>query len=188
MSVWPTLSDGVVTLGPFLTEDVDAHVAGEDEEHARRFGWWPDRSNNSTALAAFEQWRRDWEENGATRSFATRRADTGVLVGGCQLRLREKRMAELSYWTFPSHRGRGFARCAAALVCRFAFQNLGVERIEAYVEPDNAASRRVVEGVGFREEGLVRKRELTQHGERKDMTLYGLLPADPVPSKESRGI
>jgi hypothetical protein len=35
-----------------------------------------------------------------------------------------------------------------------------------------------VEGVGFLEEGLIRKRELTHHGERRDMVLYGLLPED----------
>jgi RimJ/RimL family protein N-acetyltransferase len=174
----PTLTDGVVTLNGFSERDVDAHVGGEDDEQARRFGWFPDRSTHETARAAFERWARDWAENGATRAFAMRRADSGELLGGCQLRLCEKQMAELSYWTFPQHRGHGFARRAAALVCRFAFDNLRVERIEAYVEPDNVASRRVVESVGFREEGIVRKREVTRHGERRDMTLYGLLPDD----------
>jgi RimJ/RimL family protein N-acetyltransferase len=171
----------VVVLDRFSEKDVDAHVSGEDEEQARRFGWHPDRSTHETALAAFERWARDWAEGGATRAFAMRRGDTGELLGGCQLRLREKRMAELSYWTFPQHRGHGFARRAAALVCQFAFDNLRVERIEAYVEPDNVASRNVVESVGFREEGLVRERELTQHGERRDMTLYGLLPDELLP-------
>ena len=32
-------------------------------------------------------------------------------------------------------------------------QSLYLARIEAYVEPDNAASRRVAEAIGFREEG-----------------------------------
>jgi len=181
MARCPTLTDGVVVLDAFSSDDVDAHVGGEDEEQARRFGWYPNRSTRDTALAAFEQWARDWAEDGATRAFAIRHADSGDLIGGCQLRLREKRMAELSYWTFPPHRNQGFARRAAALVCRYGFEKLGIERIEAYVEPDNRASRRVAEAVGFREEGLVRQRELTQHGERRDMALYGLLPEDLSP-------
>jgi RimJ/RimL family protein N-acetyltransferase len=178
----PTLTDGIVLLDEFRPDDLDAHVSGEDEEQARRFGLYPDHSTRETALAAFERWAHDWAEDGPTRALAARRADSGELVGGCQLRLREKRMGELSYWTFPQQRGQGFARRAAALVCRYGFDNLGLERIEAYVEPDNLASRRVVEGVGFHEEGLTRKRELTAHGVRRDMVLYGLLPEDLPPS------
>ena len=145
----PTLTDGIVLLDEFRPDDLDAHVSGEDEEHARRLGWYPDHSTRETALTAFERWGRDWAEDGPTRALAARRTDSGELVGGCQLRLREKRIGELSYWTFPQHRGRGFARRAAALLCRYGFENLGIERIEAYVEPDNSNSRRVVEAVGF---------------------------------------
>ena len=36
-----TLTDGVVLLDRFTADDMDAHLAGEDEEQARRFGWWP---------------------------------------------------------------------------------------------------------------------------------------------------
>jgi RimJ/RimL family protein N-acetyltransferase len=178
----PTLTDGIVRLDEFRRDDLDAHVSGEDEEQARRFGWYPDHSTRETALAAFERWAHDWAEDGATRALAVRRADSSELVGGCQLRLREKRMGELSYWTFPQHRGKGLARRAAALLCRYGFDNLGLDRIEAYVEPDNLASRRVLSAVGFRQEGLARKRELPQHGDRRDMVLYGLLPEDLPPS------
>jgi RimJ/RimL family protein N-acetyltransferase len=174
----PTLADGVVILNAFTPADIRAQVEGEDEEQARRFGWYPERSTEETARTAFEQWERDWADSGATRAFAVRDAETGRLIGGCQVRLREKRMAELSYWTFAPHRRRGFARRAVVLACRFAFDCLGVDRIEAYVEPDNLASRKVAEKVGFREEGLVRKRELTPRGERRDMVLYGLLDED----------
>ena len=64
------------------------------------------------------------------------------------------------------------------LLCDYAFGELGIERPEAYVEPDNVASRRVVEAAGFAEEGLARRRELTLHGERRDVVLYRLLPDD----------
>jgi RimJ/RimL family protein N-acetyltransferase len=169
------LTDGVVTLDAFTDADVAAHVAGEDEEQARRFGWYPDRSTHETARAAFEQWTDDWAKDGPTRAFAMR--VQGELVGGCQLRLREKEMGEISYWTFPQHRGRGYATRATRLLCAYALNEVHLGRIEAYVEPDNVASRRVVEAAGFVEEGLLRRRELTQEGERRDMLVYGLLPA-----------
>lgn len=172
----PTLSDGVVALDAFTDADLDAHVAGEDDELARRFGWYPSRSTHDTARAAFARWAGDWANDGETRAFAVRAA--GVLVGGCQLRFRAKRIGELSYWTLAGHRGRGYAPRAVRLLCRYAFDELRLERLEAYVEPDNAASRAVAETLGFHEEGLARRRELTQHGERRDVVLYGLLPGE----------
>jgi len=174
----PRLSDGVVTLDAFTGADLDDHLAGEDDELARRFGWYPQRSTLESVRAAFERWAEDWRTDGSTRAFAVRDASTGTLVGGFQLRLREKRIGEISYWSNVGYRGRGFATRATRLGCSFAFRELGIDRIEAYVEPDNVASRRVAESAGFREEGLVRARELTMHGERRDMVLYGLLPAD----------
>jgi hypothetical protein len=52
----PTLTDGVVQLDEFGPGDVDAHLANEDEEMARRFGWWPNRSMAHHARAAFDRW------------------------------------------------------------------------------------------------------------------------------------
>jgi RimJ/RimL family protein N-acetyltransferase len=174
----PTLTDGVVVLDGFTADDAAAHLAGEDEEHARRFGWYPGRSTEESVRAAISEWQEAWRCDGETRAFATRDADSRELLGGCQLRLRAKRIGELSYWTHPTHRRQGVATRAVRLLCGFAFGELGVERLEAYVEPDNLASRRVVESVGFSEEGVARARELTASGERRDMVVYSLLPPE----------
>ncbi len=171
-------SDEAVLLDRLTLDDVSAHVAGEDDEHARRFGWFPARSNEETARAAILRWEHDWRSGGPTRTFAIRDASTRTLVGGCQVRLREKQMAELSYWVFPQHRRKSYAVRAVRLACRFAFSELAIERIEAYVQPDNVASRRVLERAGFVEEGIARARERTATGDRWDMVLYSLLPAD----------
>jgi hypothetical protein len=40
----PRLTDGVVILDAHTMADVEAHLAGEDEEQALRFGWYPERS------------------------------------------------------------------------------------------------------------------------------------------------
>lgn len=172
------MSDGTLVLDAFTPADADAHLAGEDEEHARRFGWHPERSTEATVRAAFDGWSADWRGDGPTRAFAVRSAETRELVGGCQLRFRPHDTAQVSYWTFPQHRGRGVATRALRLLCGWAFAELGVERVEAYVEPDNASSRGAAQSAGFVEEGLVRSRERIGD-ERKDMVLYSRLPSDP---------
>jgi RimJ/RimL family protein N-acetyltransferase len=170
------LRDDVVILDRFTPADVEAHVAGEDEEHARRFGWHPARSTAETARAAIQRWSDDWENDGMTRAFAARLLD-GTLVGGTQLRFKGEEVAQISYWIFPSWRRRGLAARVVRLACEFAFGSLGIERVEALIEPDNDASRRVLDKVGFVEEGRLRNRGRFGD-ERRDMILFSLLPSD----------
>ncbi len=144
----PTLTDGVVVLNGHTAADVGRHLAGEDEETARRFGWWPWRSTERTVLAAFEEWACQWREGRATRAFAARDAGTGLLVGGCELRLRSDGSGEVSYWTHAWQRGRGYAARSLRLLCGYA-SSVGITTLEAYVAPDNLASRRVSEAAGF---------------------------------------
>jgi RimJ/RimL family protein N-acetyltransferase len=144
----PTLTDGVIVLNGHTPADVGRHLAGEDEETARRFGWWPHRSTERTVLAAYEEWTCQWRDGGATRAFATRHAGAGLLVGGCEIRIRTDGSGEVSYWTHAWQRGRGYAARSLCLLCDHA-ASLGIWRLESYVAPDNLASRRVSEAAGF---------------------------------------
>ena len=178
MAEVPRLADEVVVLDAFSPEDEGAHLLGEDDEQARRFGWFPERSTPATVRAAFARWDEGWRTGGSTRAFAMREPGSGTLVGGCEIRLRGEGIGEISYWTFPEHRGKGLATHAVRLLCAFAFSDLAVNRVEAKVEPDNQSSRRVVEGAGFVEAGYLPNGDRTMSGELRDMVLYSLLPAD----------
>lgn len=173
----PALTDDTVVLDAFTDADVDAHLAGEDEELARRFGWHPDRSSPTSVAATIQRWRREWADGGATRAFAVRRIDDGSLIGGVELRLGPERVAELSYWIFPAARGEGYAGRAIRLVSEFAFGTLEVERVEAFIEPDNIGSLGAAQRIGFVPEGLLRGRGLFGD-ERRDMVILGLLSTD----------
>jgi RimJ/RimL family protein N-acetyltransferase len=190
VSAAPRLSDGVVVLDRHRLSDADAHLAGEDEEQARRFGWYPAASTRVGVRRAIRRWQRQWSSGGARRAFAIRDGQTGALAGGCEVRVGEDGLAEISYWVFPPFRGRGFARRAIGLACEWAFAELRVERMEIYVEPDNAASRSAALRAGFTEEGVLRARGRFGE-ERRDLVLYSRLPSDRMPAlgarAESRG-
>ena len=64
------------------------------------------------------------------------------------------------------------------LICGFAFADLGLRRIELWIEPENRASLAVAEAAGFVREGLLRS-FMVIAGERRDMLMYSRLADDP---------
>jgi RimJ/RimL family protein N-acetyltransferase len=152
VAVVPELRGDRILLNAHTDEDTAAHAAGEDEETARRFGWWPKHSTEETVRAAYADWAANWHDNGPRRTFAARDPESGALVGGCELRIRPDGTGEVGYWTHAGKRGRGYARQALILLLDYA-ASIGITRLEAHVARDNHASRRVAESAGFTQAG-----------------------------------
>lgn len=70
-----------------------------------------------------------------------------VLRGGYQ-------SAQLSYYAFAPHAGRGLMREAVRRVITLAFREHGLNRLEAAIQPANTASRALAASLGLRHEGL----------------------------------
>lgn len=87
------------------------------------------------------------------------------------------RSGNLGYWVDRSVAGRGMASLAVALVCDHAFGPARLHRLQADVRPENAPSRRLVERLGFRHEGLLR-RYLDIDGDWRDHDTFALLAED----------
>ena len=85
--------------------------------------------------------------------------------------------ASLGYWIDERFAGRGVMPTAVALVVDHCFDTVGLHRIEVNIRPENTASRRVVEKLGFREEG-VRRAFLHIAGDWRDHVSYALVHAD----------
>lgn len=84
---------------------------------------------------------------------------------------------ELGYVLGRSHWGQGLMREAVVAACSHAFTGLGIRRIEAEVNPDNAASCALLARVGFVLEGTLRKRWMAK-GVAYDTRIYGCLAED----------
>ncbi len=85
--------------------------------------------------------------------------------------------AYLGYWIARSHAGRGIMPTALAMVVDHCFGAAGLHRVEANIRPENAASRRVVEKLGFRMEGT-RLRYIHIAGAWRDHLSYALTVED----------
>lgn len=82
--------------------------------------------------------------------------------------------AEVGYWLVHGARGRGVGQAAVALLVEWAFERLGLARIEITTTPDNPAARALAKALGFTEEGVMRARNL-ERGRRVDVVLFARL-------------
>ncbi|MGY1659953.1 GNAT family N-acetyltransferase [Geodermatophilus sp. SYSU D00705] len=87
------------------------------------------------------------------------------------------RSGSLGYWIDRAVAGRGVASLAVALACDHAFGPAQLHRLQADIRPENGPSRRLVERLGFRHEGLLR-RYLDIDGDWRDHRCYALLAED----------
>jgi ribosomal-protein-alanine N-acetyltransferase len=85
--------------------------------------------------------------------------------------------AYLGYYAFEPFAGRGLMRAAMPLVFAHAFEELGLHRLQAAVQPDNERSRRLLETTGWREEGFA-LRYLFLDGAWRDHVLYAVTAED----------
>jgi ribosomal-protein-alanine N-acetyltransferase len=178
----PTLRDGAVTLRPIRLRDSRLL---EDQ------------------LLENRSWLRKWEATNpyAPMSFDTRASirnllahsrdgnglpfvveHNGELAG--QLNVSSITWGSLSsatigYWVGERFAGKSITPTAVALATDYCFYQLGLHRMEICIRPENAASLRVVEKLGFRYEGL-RRRYIHINGDWRDHFCFGLV-AEELP-------
>ena len=100
-----------------------------------------------------------------------------ALIGVIDVRRHVAQSAQIGYWLGEEHSGKGFARAAVRATTKFCFENLGLHRVEAAVQPDNERSIRLLEAIGFQHEGRARG-ALKINGVWQDHEIYALLSSD----------
>ncbi len=97
----------------------------------------------------------DYREYGFGR-WACVLKQSSAVVGFARLkRLPELGEVDIGYRFLPVHWGTGLATEAGRAVLRYGFETLGLRRVIGLVDPENAASIRVLEKLGLRPDGLV---------------------------------
>jgi len=178
-----SITDGSLLLRPPRSSDVPAVFAACQDPEIARWTTVP----VPYALADAHRWVEvevplGWSGSTAPVWHVTDPADPSTVLASIGLHHLdlEHGDGEVGYWTVPAARGRGITTAAVRLVCRWAFDELGLHRVDWAAAVGNRASRRVAEKAGFAVEGTTRQRLVT-HGRREDAWYGGLLPRDLPP-------
>jgi RimJ/RimL family protein N-acetyltransferase len=167
------LRDGDLVLRSWRQSDVDALVAGcNDPEIAH---WIPTIPHPYTEVDALAFIRG--EVRGDQEALAIEVG--GQVVGGIGLGLNaEGYRGAIGYWIAAPSRGQGVCTRALDLLARYALEELELQRVQLVTDPDNRASQRVAEKVGFRREGVLRAHLRHPDGRVRDSVMFALLPGE----------
>jgi ribosomal-protein-alanine N-acetyltransferase len=186
---WPVvLADGPVVLRPYRRRDARQWVAVRQANEAWLARWEPTPYGSWQAMnsqASFRVMLADLRRSaraGHTMPFALCLHDNGTerMVGQLTIGNIVRRAfcsGYAGYWIDARVAGRGIMPTALALAVDHAFTAGGLHRIEVNIRPENLASRRVVEKLGFRQEAYHR-RYLHIDGEWRDHLGYALTTED----------
>jgi ribosomal-protein-alanine N-acetyltransferase len=166
-----------IYLRDFVADDLDASMAVVGDPEVTVFLSFDTKSREEQAalLAAVIQRAREVPRTEYYLAVVLRGSDE--LVGFARLGLGGHRGAKLGYAIRHADWGRGLATEAAETLVSYGFHQLGLHRITAACGPDNPASVRVVEKLGFSLEGRLREHVFT-NGAWRDSLLYSLLVTD----------
>ena len=149
---WPTLTTDRLVLRPVAMEDLDDLAALHAEESFWRYpfgrGW-----SRSETQSFLEHTIERYRDPGIAVS-AVVVADSGALAGWAGLSIptflpEVLPAVEVGWRLGERHRGNGFATEAGRAWVRYGLEELGLESIISIYEPDNVASRAVMQRLGF---------------------------------------
>ncbi len=186
---WPVvLRDGPVVLRPYRRSDARRWSEVRRANEAWLARWEPGPAGPWHALNSPTSFRimladlRRTARQGQTMPFAVCLHDNGgdQLVGQLTIANITRRAfcsGYAGYWIDSRVAGRGITPTALALAVDHAFVHGGLHRIEVSIRPENTASRRVAEKLGFRQEAY-HHRYLYIDGAWRDHLGYALTTED----------
>jgi [ribosomal protein S5]-alanine N-acetyltransferase len=140
--------------------------------------WPPDALSRASFRARVSRYAEDWRTDQAYNFLIFAQDET--LVGGVglsNLRRGVSETASLGYWVGEAFARQRYMTAALPLVLDFAFDRLGLHRVEAACLPTNIPSRALLARAGFHQEGYARG-YLCIEGKWQDHLLFAILRGD----------
>ncbi|OAI53290.1 hypothetical protein AYO47_05155 [Planctomyces sp. SCGC AG-212-M04] len=171
----PTLTGGRVVLRPLRLADAPDVLRVFSDAAAMRYWSRPAMTSLVEATQLIEEIQAR-QDQGEFFQWGIVQSGSDSVIGTCTLFqiVREHRRAEVGFILRSDLWGQGLGREAVSVMIAHAFDEHGLHRLEADVDPRNERCLNLLKRLGFREEGRLRERWHVD-GELQDSVLLGLL-------------
>jgi RimJ/RimL family protein N-acetyltransferase len=164
-----------LTLREFQDADLAAvHDYAQDLETTKYLEWGPNTLKETTVFLN-ESLGFQKEQPRVTFDMAITVDQDKKLIGACSVTIldKKKRISALGYVLNSKAWGQGYATEAANALAKFAFEELGMDKILATCDAMNTASERVMQKIGMRKESKLAKDKFIK-GMYRDTLVYSL--------------
>ena len=119
---------------------------------------------------------KDLEDNETGIWWAICSLDNQIFYGAAGLNSLSKvhKKAEIGFWLYTDYWGKGIMKEVIPIICDFGFHNLGLHRIEGYVESENLNSKNLMKKLNFTYEGTMKDCEI-KNGRFISLDIYSKL-------------
>ena len=164
-------------LRDIADEDLDNVYRGlSDPEVIRYYGIsYGTREETRTQMKWFRELRE--KETGIWWAICLKPEIQFIGAIGFNNLQKEHKKAEIGFWLYPAHWGNGYIREIVPTALKYAFDELGLHRVEGYVESHNSASKNALMKLGFRHEGTLRDCEIKDGG-YVDLEIYAIIDSE----------
>ena len=175
----PTLTYGTLTLRPSQESDIESIYHACQDPLISHFTTVPANYTLEHAQSFVRQLDPEGLQNKREIRFIieSNQGATPSLAGVISFHSPNfnNKVAEIGYWIAKEHRGKSIGTTAVKVLTNFGFETMGWNRVEAMIDHDNEASKKVVTRAGYEHEGLLRQRVIRADGDVIDMDIYAAL-------------
>ncbi len=173
------MSDGRIYLRAYRTEDAEVLSAMTSRDEIYQTTYNIKRDFDVAHAKWWIKFNANCRRTGSSYEFGIFECATHRLVGNIGIVNVNNRCrhATLAYYIHPEKWGQGIATAAGHIILAHAFGQLQLNRLSAICMIHNAASKRVLEKLGFQFEGIARQ-EVMKDDKFYDIAHYGLLRDD----------
>ena len=176
-----------LTLAPLVASDEEDLLEYQSDPDTVRFIPWPVRTREQVAesIAKVAHYSTPKTDNDSM-VLGWRLGSNGKVIGQSNLTIisEANSFAEIGWVVSPHFRGQGFAAEATLALIDFAFDELKLHRVIAYMDQRNSDSARLAERLGMRREAAYVKDEFFK-GEWTSAYLYALLAEERLAQRSA---
>ncbi|MEL3971572.1 GNAT family N-acetyltransferase [Rossellomorea oryzaecorticis] len=158
-----TVEFPVLTTGRFILRRMEEKDAGEvfdyfSKDEVTKYYDLESFIEESQAVEIIERWNTKFEKSEGIR-WGIADKESGKIIGSCGYHCWEKEhyKAEIGFEVHPDYWRQGVMSEVLQPIIQFGFESMSLNRIEAFYDPENTASKECLFKAGFIFEGVLRK-------------------------------